>query len=48
MMLAAVFGVAGVVWLISGFFSAHYIFYPLIGLGNLALAYVCFCKQATG
>ncbi|HXR06346.1 MAG TPA: hypothetical protein VN765_03390 [Candidatus Acidoferrum sp.] len=43
--LAVVFGLAGVVWIVHGFYSPRYIFYPLIGVANLALAY--FCKKAS-
>jgi len=44
-MLALVFGVAGVVWIVYGFFSPRFILYPLIGVANLAVAF--FCKQAS-
>ena len=40
-LLALVFAVAGVVWIVSGFFSPRYILYPLIGLANLGIAYYC-------
>jgi hypothetical protein len=40
-MLAALFGVAGVVWVVYGFYSPRFILYPLIGLVNLGLAVVC-------
>jgi energy-converting hydrogenase Eha subunit H len=40
-MLAMVFGVAGIVWIVYGFLSPHFIFYPLIGLANLGIAFVC-------
>jgi len=43
--LAVVFAVAGVVWIVHGFFSPRFIFYPLIGLANLAIAF--FCKRAS-
>ena len=43
--LAVVFGVAGMVWIIYGFFSPRYILYPLIGVANLAIAF--FCKQSS-
>ena len=41
LMLAVVFGIAGVVWVIYGFCSPRFILYPLIGLLNLGIAYVC-------
>ncbi len=41
LLLAAVFGVAGFVWIISGFLSPRYILYPLVGLANWGIAYVC-------
>lgn len=41
LLLAAVFGVAGVVWFIYGLMSPRWVFYPLIGLANLGIAYVC-------
>ena len=44
-MLAVVFGVAGMVWIIYGFFSPRYILYPMIGMANLAIAF--FCKQSS-
>jgi hypothetical protein len=40
-MLAVVFAVAGVIWIVYGFFSPRFILYPLIGLLNLGIAYVC-------
>jgi membrane-bound ClpP family serine protease len=43
-MLAVVFGVAGVVWIVYGFLSPRFILYPLIGVANLAIAFLC--KQA--
>ena len=39
--LGALFLVAGVVWIVYGFFSPRYLFYPAIGLANLGVAYVC-------
>ena len=44
-MLALVFGVAGVVWIVHGFFSPRFILYPLIGVANLVIAF--FCKRAS-
>ena len=44
-LLAVVFGVAGMVWVIYGFLSPRFIFYPLIGAANLGIAY--FCKKAS-
>lgn len=41
LLLAIVFGVAGAVWIVYGFFSPRFILYPLIGLVNLGIAYVC-------
>ena len=41
LILSAVFGVAGVVWIVSGFLSPRFILYPFIGLVNLGIAYVC-------
>ena len=39
--LAAVFAIAGGVWIVYGFFSPRFILYPLIGLANVGVAYVC-------
>lgn len=40
--LAVVFGVAGIAWIIGGFTSiTHFILYPFIGLVNLGIAYLC-------
>jgi hypothetical protein len=39
--LAIVFAFAGLVWIVYGFLSPRYILFPLIGLGNLGIAYVC-------
>jgi hypothetical protein len=39
--LTVIFGIAGVVWVVYGFFSPRFILYPLIGLANLGVAYVC-------
>ncbi len=41
LILAAVFGVAGVVWIVYGFLSPRWVLYPLIGFVNLGIAYVC-------
>ncbi len=41
LVLAGVFGIAGVVWIISGFLSPRFILYPCIGVVNLGIAYVC-------
>ncbi len=41
LLLAIVFAVAGVVWVVYGFCSPRFILYPLIGLVNLGIAYVC-------
>ncbi|MGD1085843.1 MAG: hypothetical protein ABSA47_13995 [Verrucomicrobiota bacterium] len=43
-MLAVVFGVAGAVWIVYGFLSPRFILYPLIGVVNLVIAFLC--KQA--
>ncbi len=40
-LLSIVFAVAAVVWIVYGFSSPRYILYPLIGLLNLGIAYVC-------
>jgi hypothetical protein len=40
-MLTVVFAVAGVVWIVYGFFSPRFILYPLIGFVNVGIAYVC-------
>jgi hypothetical protein len=39
--LAVVFAIAGVFWIIGGFYSGRFIIYPLIGLVNLGVAFVC-------
>ena len=39
--LSIVFGLAGFVWIVCGVFSPHFIFYPIIGLINWAIAYFC-------
>jgi hypothetical protein len=39
--LAVLFGIAGVVWVVYGFFSPRFILYPFIGLVNLVIAFVC-------
>ena len=39
--LAVIFGIAGVVWIVSGFFTTSWILYPLIGFVTLGIAYVC-------
>jgi hypothetical protein len=40
--LAVVFGVAGIAWIIGGFTSVtHFILYPFIGVVNLGIAYLC-------
>jgi hypothetical protein len=39
--LAALFTVAGAIWIVYGFFSPRFILYPLIGVANLGVAYVC-------
>jgi hypothetical protein len=44
-LLAVVFGIAGAVFIVNGFFTTRYILYPLIGLVLLAIAY--FCKQSS-
>jgi hypothetical protein len=46
MLLAVVFGVAGVVWIIYGFMTPRWLFYPFIGFVNLGIAYVC--KKCSG
>ena len=46
LLLAVVFGIAGLVWIIGGLLSVyHRIFYPLIGLLNLAIAYYCWMEN---
>jgi hypothetical protein len=40
-LLAIVFGIAGVVWVVYGFFSPRFILFPLIGFANLGIAYFC-------
>jgi len=43
-LLSIVFAIAGVSWIIAGFWGlTHFILYPLIGLVNLAIAW--YCKQ---
>ena len=39
--LAVMFGIAGLVWMVYGFLSPRWILYPLIGVGNLAAAFLC-------
>ncbi len=39
--LAIFFAVAGAIWIVYGFLSPRWILYPLIGLINLGLAYMC-------
>jgi hypothetical protein len=40
--LAVVFAIAGVIWIIGGIVSiSHFVLYPFIGLINLGLAYYC-------
>jgi energy-converting hydrogenase Eha subunit H len=41
MLLAVVFGIAGAVWIVYGFLSPRWVLYPLIGIVNLGIAYVC-------
>ena len=41
LLLAIVFGIAGLVWVVYGFFSPRYILFPLIGFANLGVAYFC-------
>ena len=41
LLLTVVFSISGLVWIISGFLSPRFIFYPLIGLLNLGAAYAC-------
>ena len=41
LLLAIVFAVAGVIWVVYGFCSPRFILYPLIGLVNLGIAYGC-------
>jgi len=42
--LAVVFGIAGLAWIIGGVFSIYHRFlYPFIGLLNLGVAW--YCKQ---
>ena len=44
MILAVVFAIAGLAWIIGGALSIYHRFlYPFIGLVNLAIAY--YCKQ---
>ena len=40
-MLAVAFGVAGLFWIVYGFLSPRFIFYPLIGVVNLVIAFLC-------
>ena len=35
------FAVAGLVWIVYGFFSPRFILYPLIGVANWGVSYVC-------
>jgi tetrahydromethanopterin S-methyltransferase subunit C len=46
--LSLVFAVAGVIWIIAGFISHRYLFYPFIGLLNWAIAYYCSMMSKTG
>ena len=39
--LSVVFAVAGFIWVIYGVFTPRFIFYPLIGVGNWAVAWYC-------
>ena len=41
LLLAVVFGVAGVVWIAYGVLSPRWVLYPLIGFANLGIAYLC-------
>lgn len=42
LLLAVVFGIAGLVWIVGGLLSVyHRILYPLIGVMNLGIAYYC-------
>lgn len=43
LLLAIVFGVAGLVWVVYGLMSPRWLFYPLLGAVNLAIA--CLCKS---
>ncbi len=40
--LALVFAIAGLVWIIGGLVSYRYIIFPFIGLLNWAVAWYCF------
>jgi hypothetical protein len=40
-MLAVGFGVAGIFWIVYGFISPRFILYPLIGVANLVIAFLC-------
>lgn len=40
--LAVVFGIAGLIWVVYGLMSPHFLFYPFLGLVNLGLAFLCF------
>jgi hypothetical protein len=46
LLLAVVFGVAGLVWIIYGVMSPRWVLYPLIGIANLGIAYLC--KRCSG
>jgi hypothetical protein len=46
MLLAVVFGVAGVVWIVHGFMTPRWVLYPLVGVVNLGIAYLC--KKCSG
>ncbi len=39
--LAVVFAVAGLVWIIGGIISYRFFLFPFIGLVNWAIAWVC-------
>jgi hypothetical protein len=43
--LALVFAIAGLVWIIGGLTSRHYLFYPFLGLLNWGIAW--YCQQAS-
>ena len=46
MILAVVFAIAGLAWIIGGIFSIYHRFlYPFIGLVNLGIAW--YCKQTS-
>ena len=41
-LLAVVFAIAGIAWIVGGLFSVlHFILYPFIGVVNLGIAYLC-------